>query len=116
MEFYILAKFENPFIRGAVCLEALGEQWFQMSRLPGSLMGNWPDHMASYWEWRDRPNVLLLYYPEMKKDLPGTVDKVAALMEVELTVEWQDAVRLRWGYENRLTLTLKDLLRFGIRS
>jgi len=63
------------------------EQWYQMDLQPGSILGTWPGHMAGYWAWRDRPNVLVLLYQDMKKDLPGTVDKIAELLEVELDAQ-----------------------------
>lgn len=47
--------------------------------------GSWAAHVAGYWPWRTRPNVLLLTFAELKADLPGTVRRVAALMGVELT-------------------------------
>jgi hypothetical protein len=49
--------------------------------------GPWAQHLASYWSWRDRSNVLLLTFEEMKKDLKGAVRRVARLMEVELSEE-----------------------------
>ena len=61
------------------------EQWFEMDLEPDSILGTWPGHMAGYWAWRNRPNVQVLIFSEMKNDLPGTVDKVANLLEVELT-------------------------------
>ncbi len=47
--------------------------------------GSWAEQLAGYWAWRDRPNVLLLNFAEMKADLAGAVQAVARLMGVELT-------------------------------
>lgn len=47
--------------------------------------GSWAEQLAGYWAWRDRPNVHLLSFAEMKADLPGTVDAIAQLMGVVLT-------------------------------
>ena len=60
------------------------DRWFQMGMRPDSILSSWPGHMAGYWAWRDRPNVLVLLYPEMKKDLSGTVDQIAGFLGVEL--------------------------------
>ena len=58
---------------------------FLSDDFPLSFGVTWAEHVASYWAWRDRPNVLILAFKDMKKDLPGTVRQVADLMEVELT-------------------------------
>jgi hypothetical protein len=47
--------------------------------------GSWPAHLASYWPWRTRPNVLLLTFEAMKADLAGAVQQIADLMGVALT-------------------------------
>lgn len=74
------------------------EQWFEMDIAPDSILGTWPGHMAGYWAWRDRPNVLVLLYPEMKKDLPGTVDKIAELLEVDLDEQQRAEVIRKSGF------------------
>lgn len=38
------------------------------------------DHAGSWWRQRGRGDVLLLSYETMKRDLPGTVDRVAAFI------------------------------------
>ena len=45
----------------------------------------WGHFLNSYWQQRGRPNVLFMTYEEMKKDLPGTVQRIAAFMGVSLT-------------------------------
>jgi aryl sulfotransferase len=47
--------------------------------------GSWAAHIAGYWPWRTRPNVLMLTYDQMLADPPGTVRRVAAFMGVALT-------------------------------
>ena len=41
----------------------------------------WPEFLNEYWQVRNRENVLFLTYEEMKKDLRGTVRRIAALLE-----------------------------------
>ena len=48
--------------------------------------GYWK-HLASWWEQRADPNVLLLCYEDMKADLPRTVQTVAQFIGVELDTE-----------------------------
>lgn len=45
----------------------------------------WGHFTNSYWQQRHQPNVLFMTYEEMKKDLPGTVQRVADFMGVELS-------------------------------
>ncbi|MEX1367524.1 MAG: sulfotransferase domain-containing protein [Nannocystaceae bacterium] len=61
------------------------EQWLELFLGPQFPAGPWPQHTASFWEWRDRPNVAVLLFPHMKADLPAAVRKAAAAMRVELT-------------------------------
>lgn len=49
--------------------------------------GSWAEQLAGYWAWRERPNVLILNFAEMKRDLPSAVKQVAMLLGVELTVD-----------------------------
>mgnify|MGYP000197201932 CR=1 FL=1 len=48
-------------------------------------LGSWAEHTAGWWALRDRPNVLVLTFDELKVDLPTQVDRVAELMGVELS-------------------------------
>lgn len=50
-----------------------------------TLFGSWALHTSSYWEWRNRPNVLILFYHQMIDDLEKSVRTIAAHMEVDLT-------------------------------
>ena len=53
--------------------------------------GYW-HHLASWWEQRHNDDVLLLCYEDMQADLPGTVRRVAQLMDLELDDELLDIV------------------------
>jgi hypothetical protein len=66
--------------------------WLEAYLSPNTVLGSWAAHAASYWQVRARPNVLFLTYEEMRVDLEGTVDKIAALMGVVLTAEERSAV------------------------
>jgi hypothetical protein len=61
------------------------EAWLDVYLSPLAPIGSWAEHVASYWSVRERPNVLFMTYDDMKKDPSGAVDRVAALMGVELT-------------------------------
>jgi hypothetical protein len=66
--------------------------WLDVYLSPDTALGSWAAHLQSYWSVRDRPNVLFLTYEQMRVDLPGTVDKIAKLMGVELTAPERAAV------------------------
>lgn len=55
-------------------------------------LGSWPSHIASCWRLRNESNARVLFYKDMKKDLPGTVRSLAELMGVDLTPEEFDTV------------------------
>ncbi|MBE1489071.1 sulfotransferase domain-containing protein [Plantactinospora soyae] len=51
-------------------------------------------HLATFWEVRHLPNVLLWHYDEMKADLDGTMRQLAARIGVEVPEEsWPELVR-----------------------
>ena len=56
------------------------------------IMGDWAQHTDSYWRWRDRPNVLVLTYAELKKEPRRCIQRVADVMGVELTAAQLDKV------------------------
>jgi hypothetical protein len=45
--------------------------------------GSWALRTAEYWAQRDKPNVLICSFKEMRRDLEGTVRRVAAAMGVD---------------------------------
>jgi hypothetical protein len=65
---------------------------FLGEHFPLGFSASWAQHTASYWALRERPNVLVLSFKEMKKDLAGTVKQVAAFMGVELADEQLEKV------------------------
>lgn len=70
------------------------DQWYERFASEGPLITGWAEHAAGFWAWRDRPNVLVLTFSEMKADLPGTVRRFAELMGVSLREpEFDEVVR-----------------------
>lgn len=64
------------------------ESWldlFLSKNFPMSSGSSWAEHTASYWALRQKPNVLILLYGDMKKDLLGTVKRVAGSLGVLLS-------------------------------
>ncbi len=64
------------------------KKWFELyltDAFPLSFGSSWAKHAAGYWALHDKPNVLILSYAGMKKDLPGTISKVAEFLGVDLS-------------------------------
>ena len=59
----------------------------------------WPLFLDGYWRVRDRENVLFLTYEEMKRDLPGTVRRIAAFLNVALSEDEQNAVTRQASFD-----------------
>lgn len=51
------------------------------------MWGSWAANTANYWAERHRPNVLIVSFKSMKRDLGGTVRKVADLLDVRVDDE-----------------------------
>lgn len=49
--------------------------------------GDYWKHLLSWWEVRERPDVLLLAFEHLKQDLPGSIQKVADFIGIELDDE-----------------------------
>jgi hypothetical protein len=47
------------------------------------LGGSWPANAAGYWAQRHRPNVLVVSFRSMKRDLEGTVRQVARFLDIQ---------------------------------
>jgi aryl sulfotransferase len=53
-------------------------------RQPPHLLWSFWENIRSWWEIRRLPNVLLVHFNDMKRDLKGTVREIAAFLEIEL--------------------------------
>jgi len=58
--------------------------------VPGSRSGRYWEHLLSWWKYRDRDDALLFSFEDMKADLPGTVRRVAAFLQLDPTPETLD--------------------------
>lgn len=47
--------------------------------------GLWAEHVAGFWPWRTRENVIVVGYAEMKRDLAGVARRLATFLGVELS-------------------------------
>ena len=61
------------------------DTWYRMFISGKGMMGmSWPENTAGYWAQRQRPNVLILSFKSMKKDLVGTVRRVAEFLDIRV--------------------------------
>ena len=58
----------------------------------GYAYGDWAEHTHSYWEWRNRPNVLVMTFNEFKRNPRAGIVRVAEVMGVALTEGQVDKV------------------------
>jgi aryl sulfotransferase len=67
--------------RGSDDAHAFFRRWFTGNGDP-----YWPfwENIRSWWEIRHLPNVLLLHFADMKRDLTGTIRRVADFLEIEV--------------------------------
>ncbi|HEX6559665.1 MAG TPA: sulfotransferase domain-containing protein [Longimicrobiales bacterium] len=57
------------------------EQWFTSPEL--MWWGTWTDHVKGWWQRaQHEPNVLFLYFEDMKRDLPGVIRRVAEFLNM----------------------------------
>ena len=60
----------------------------------------WPAHVSGWWQWAtERDNVLFVHFEEMKRDLGGIVDRVAAFLGCVLTPDERARVVDRSRFE-----------------
>jgi len=83
------------FIRDGVYGSAMPsvDTWFNLYLSPDfPLGGSWAVNAAGYWAERRRPNVLVVSFKSMKRDLRGTVVKVAEFLNINATDALVDEV------------------------
>ena len=67
--------------RGEADVHAFYTRWFEGNGAP-----YWPfwENIRSWWEIRQLPNVLLMHFSDMKRDLPGSIRRIAEFLEIDL--------------------------------
>jgi hypothetical protein len=69
------------------------DTWFDLYLSPHFPLGaSWAVNAAGYWAERHRPNVLVMSFKSMKRDLRGTVLKVADFLNVQASDALVDEV------------------------
>lgn len=73
-------------------------KWLDLFLSPDAYIGSWAEHVDGGWRRRHEDNVLFLTFEQMKADLHGTVERIAAFMGVELTADELENVVHRSTY------------------
>jgi len=64
----------------------------------------WHEHVAAWWDYRHDPNVLLLHFNDLKRDIRGCLAKIASFLELSIPVSaWpliEEKVSLKWMKEH----------------
>lgn len=61
--------------------------------------GSWAVSTAGYWAQRHRPNVMIVSFKSMKRDLKGTVTKVASFLDIHVSNQVIDRVCEKSSFE-----------------
>lgn len=90
------------FIRDGLYGDAMPtvQTWFDLflsTSFP--IGGSWAVNTAGYWAERNRPNVLVTSFKEMKRDLRGMVVKVAAFLNIHVSEDVIDEVCRQSSFE-----------------
>lgn len=56
-------------------------------------------HLASFWAFRDLPNIFFLHYTDMKRDLAGEMARLARYLDIEVPADVMPALVEAAGFE-----------------
>ena len=79
-------------LRGFMDVDLSPEVWLEEFMSPRFMFSSWPAHTAGWWAERHQPNVALVTFDGLKRDLEGEVRRIAAFLGVDLTAEELAAV------------------------
>jgi len=90
------------FLKGGVLGPAMPsvDTWYKLFMSDGfPIGGSWAANTAGYWAQKGRPNVLIVSFKSMKRDLKGTVRKVAQFMDIQAPDALIDDVYAKSSFE-----------------
>jgi len=73
-----------PFPRARATVREYYDEWLARDGYP-----LWPfwHHQRSWWAFRHLPNVMLLHFADLKRDLPGEIPRIAAFLGITVAAE-----------------------------
>jgi aryl sulfotransferase len=76
------------------------DAWYKLFLSDGfPIGGSWAANTAGYWAQRERPNVLILSFKSMKRDLKAAVRKVAQFLDIQAPEPLIDVVCEKSSFE-----------------
>ncbi|HIE01647.1 MAG TPA: sulfotransferase domain-containing protein [Thiotrichaceae bacterium] len=75
------------------------EDWLKLFLASDCFMGSWAIHTADIWAWRDRPNVLVFTFSEMKQNQEEFTRRIVQHLGVSLNDEQFVKVLLRSSFK-----------------
>jgi len=76
--------FAQAMFGSIIGFDYTAEDWLERFLSDRYAFGSWPVHTASWWPFRDRDNVLLVTYGELKRDPRAFIRRAAETMRVTL--------------------------------
>ncbi|XP_035828597.1 sulfotransferase family cytosolic 1B member 1 isoform X2 [Aplysia californica] len=94
--YHFAVKFFAPVQR----FQGTYDQFCELFAEDKAIYGPWWKHVLEAWKCRDDDNVLVLFYEDLQKDLPGVVRQVASFLGKSLTDAEVDAVAKHCTFES----------------
>ena len=99
-EVFVSAYFFARSMFGSIVdLDYSSDEWMDLFFSDRFVFGSWAEHTASWWPYRERKNVLLVTYAEMKRKPRAIIQRIADLMQVKLTPEQLEKVVEKSSFE-----------------
>jgi hypothetical protein len=99
-EVFVSAYFFAKSMFGSIVdLDYSSDEWMDLFFGDRFVFGSWTEHTASWWPYRDRENVLLVTYAEMKRNPRAIILRIADLMNVTLTEAQLEKVVAKSSFE-----------------
>lgn len=78
------------------------DAWFDLfftRNFPLGCGSTWAEHTAGYWALRNKPNVAVIFFSDMKRDLRAVAQRIAGFLAVALTPDEMHKVIERSSFE-----------------
>jgi aryl sulfotransferase len=102
--------------------ENIYEFWQQLLRNDCHPIWSFWENVRTWWEVRQLPNVMLLHFNDLKKELPGEIRRIAEFLEIPIDESKWDAIvehcSFDWMKENAVKITpmAEDMWEGGART
>ncbi len=85
------------------------EHWFDMFLTGQVQRGDWFDHVLSWWEQRDAPNILFMKYEDLRKDFRGQLENLSTYLGYELSPAVMDLIEEKTSFRNMKSSDFSNL-------